>query len=74
MLNHYAMVIKGLLGPANLLDPMRKNIYQLIMVFLITYTMEAMIKNAYETNFGTAYETYKQVVQEHHNIILADVK
>ena len=36
--------------------------------------MDAIIKQAYETNFGTAYETYKQVVKEHPNVILQDVK
>ena len=36
--------------------------------------MDPIIKQAYETNFGTAYETYKQVVKEHPNVILQDVK
>ena len=36
--------------------------------------MDPIIKQAYETNFGTAYETYKQVVKEHPNIRLQGVK
>ena len=33
-----------------------------------------IIKEVYETNFGTAYGTYKLVVKEHTNIRLSDVK
>ena len=36
--------------------------------------MEAIIKEAYETNFGTAYETYKIAVKKSPNIRLQDVK
>ena len=32
------------------------------------------IKEIYETNFGTAYETYKEAVKKNTNIRLSDVK
>ena len=35
---------------------------------------EEIIKEAYGKLFGTAYETYRQVVKEHPNIRLQDVK
>ena len=36
--------------------------------------MEAIIKSAYETNFGTAYETYKIAVNKDSSIRLQNVK
>ena len=36
--------------------------------------MEATIKNAYEENFGTAYETYKQSVKQDSSIWYQGVK
>ena len=36
--------------------------------------MEALIKEVYESNFGTAYETYKEVVKKDASIRLQDVK
>ena len=36
--------------------------------------MEAIIKETYETNFGTAYETYKEAVKKDNSIRLQDVK
>ena len=36
--------------------------------------MEAVIKDTYESNFGTAYETYKEVVHKDNSIRLQDVK
>jgi len=36
--------------------------------------MEAIIKEVYESNFGTAYETYKEVVKKDNSIRLQDVK
>ena len=47
--------------------------YHSFLHFVI-YIMDPIIKQAYETNFGTAYETYKQVVKEHPNIRLQGVK
>ena len=35
--------------------------------------MEAIIKETYEENFGSAYETYKQSVKQDNSIILQDV-
>ena len=34
----------------------------------------SLIKKIYETNFGTAYETYKQAVKKDNSIRLQDVK
>ena len=39
--------------------------------FLLLYIMEATIKETYEENFGTAYETYKQSVRK---ITVSDYK
>ena len=36
--------------------------------------MEAIIKEVYESNFGTAYETYKEVVNKDNSFRLQDVK
>ena len=36
--------------------------------------MEEIIKEVYETNFGTAYETYKDAVKKDPSIRLQDVK
>ena len=36
--------------------------------------MDEIIKEVYETNFGTAYETYKEAVKHNTNIRLQDVK
>ena len=36
--------------------------------------MEAIIKEVYESNFGTAYETYKEAVKKGNSIRLQDVK
>ena len=36
--------------------------------------MEAIIKEIYETNFGSAYETYKEAVKKDNSIRLQDVK
>ena len=36
--------------------------------------MEEIIKETYETNFGTAYETYKEAVKKDNSIRLQDVK
>ena len=36
--------------------------------------MEAIIKEVYESNFGTAYETYKEAVKKDNSIILQDVR
>ena len=36
--------------------------------------MEAIIKEVYESNFGTAYETYKEVVTQDNSVRLQDVK
>ena len=36
--------------------------------------MEAIIKEVYQSNFGTAYETYKEVVKKDNSIRLQDVK
>ena len=36
--------------------------------------MEAIIKEVYQSNFGTAYETYKEVVKKGNGIRLQDVK
>ena len=36
--------------------------------------MEEVIKQVYESNFGTAYETYKEVVKKDNRIRLQDVK
>ena len=36
--------------------------------------MEAIIKEIYESNFGTAYETYKEAVKKDNSIRLQDVK
>ena len=36
--------------------------------------MEAIIKEVYESNFGTAYETYKEAVKKDASIRLQDVK
>ena len=35
---------------------------------------EEIIKEAYETNFGTAYETYKDAIKRNPSIRLQDVK
>ena len=35
---------------------------------------EEIIKEAYAQEFGAAYETYRQIVKEHPNIRLQDVK
>ena len=35
---------------------------------------EEIIKEAYEKEFGTAYDTYRQIVKEYPNIRLQDVK
>ena len=35
--------------------------------------MEEVIKQVYESNFGSAYETYKEAVQTDNIIILQDV-
>ena len=35
--------------------------------------MESIIKDAYETNFGTAYETYKIAIKQNPSIRLQDV-
>ena len=40
----------------------------------IVLTMNDIIKEAYETNFGTAYEVYKEAVKINNSIILQDVK
>ena len=39
-----------------------------------TYLTESVIKQAYETSFGTAYQTYKDAVKLSPNIRLQDVK
>ena len=36
--------------------------------------MEAIIKEVYESNFGTAYETYKEAVKKDASVRLQDVK
>ena len=36
--------------------------------------MEAIIKDVYESNFGTAYETYKEAVEKDNSVRLQDVK
>ena len=36
--------------------------------------MNEIIQEVYETNFGTAYETYKEVVKKDNSIRLQDVK
>ena len=36
--------------------------------------MEAIIQEIYESNFGTAYETYKEAVKKDASIRLQDVK
>ena len=36
--------------------------------------MEAIIKEVYQSNFGTAYETYKEAVKKDNSIRLQDVK
>ena len=36
--------------------------------------MEAITKEAYQSNFGTAYETYKEAVKKDNSIRLQDVK
>ena len=36
--------------------------------------MEAIVKEVYQTNVGTAYETYKQSVKKDNRTILQDVK
>ena len=36
--------------------------------------MEAIIKEVYESNFGTAYETYEEVVKKDNSVRLQDVK
>ena len=36
--------------------------------------MEAIIKEVYESNFGTAYETYKEAVKKDNSTRLQDVK
>ena len=36
--------------------------------------MEAIIKEVYESNFGTAYETYKEAVKKDNSVRLQDVK
>ena len=36
--------------------------------------MEAIIKEIYHSNFGTAYETYKEAVKKDNSIRLQDVK
>ena len=46
----------------------------LILVFFFGYITEAIIKEAYEHNFGTAYETYKQSVKQDSSIRLQDAK
>ena len=35
--------------------------------------METSINYTYETNFGTAYQTYKEAINKHNSIILQDV-
>ena len=36
--------------------------------------MEEVIKEVYESNFGSAYETYKEAVKKDNSIRLQDVK
>ena len=36
--------------------------------------MESSVKEVYESNFGTAYETYTEVVNKGNSIRLQDVK
>ena len=36
--------------------------------------MDDIIKDVYETNFGTAYEVYKEAVKKNNSIRLQDVK
>ena len=36
--------------------------------------MEEVLKEAYQSNFGTAYETYKDAVKKDSSIRLQDVK
>ena len=40
----------------------------LIKSRFLLYMMEAIIKEVYESNFGTAYETYKEAVKKDSNI------
>ena len=35
---------------------------------VLLYIMEAVIKEVYESNFGTAYETYKEAVKKDNSI------
>ena len=55
MLNSYFMVVKGLLGPANLLE-MNTITSLLTTILFLLCIMESIITKTYETNFGTAYE------------------
>ena len=72
------MVIKGLLGHADLLG-MRMTNYLLIIyvVFLLArYTMiekGGIITYAYDNNFGNSYETYKIAAKQSPNIRLQGV-
>ena len=56
-------MLQHLLGQLNLLE--MKTIKCLLTnssFMLLLYIMEAIIKETYEQDFGTAYETYKQSV------------
>ena len=44
------------------------------MIILTMNEKEEIIKKTYGTNSGTAYETYRQIVEEHPSIRLQDVK
>ena len=65
--------------PPTILDmktvkPLLTNCSFICLITCIYTYIGTIIKQAYETNFGTAYETYKQVVTEHPSIRLQDVK
>ena len=70
MLNLYSVVIKGLREPANLLEmkTVKSSLTNHCFICCTIFTMNEkaeIIKEVYETIFGTADGTYKLVVKEH---------
>ena len=62
-------------GKLNMLE--MKAIRPLLTNYIFTfwlYVVEAFIKEPYEENFGTAYETYKQSFKKDNSIRLQDVR
>ena len=46
----------------------------LIICYVLFYIMDELIKGVYETQFGTAYEVYKDAVKIDSSIRLKDIK